>query len=179
MRKLSVLVYILVLVLLWGCSGDTIPTQKGECVFGAFTTADIEGNPVDQQVFSSHKLTMVNLWATFCSPCIEEMPDLAQLQREYSDLQIIGIIVDAADKNGNILSNKKEEAAVIIETTGADYLHLMPSFSLNKACLKDIQSVPVSIFVDEHGNQIGARYFGAKSKAEWKRIIDTLRESLL
>jgi len=179
MQKTSVLVCILVLMLLCGCSGETISTEKNECVFGAFATTDMAGNPVNEEIFSGHKLTMVNIWATFCGPCIEEMPDLSLLQKEYGDdFQIIGIVVDAADKNGNVLPDKKADAAAIIETTGADYLHLLPSRSLNQVHLNDVQSVPETIFVDENGNQIGDRYFGAKRKTQWKKIIDTLLESL-
>ena len=179
MRKKCILIYMIVLILLFcGCSGETISTEKGECVFGSFAATDIAGNPVNEEVFGGYKLTMVNIWATFCSPCVEEMPELAQLQAQYgNEFQVIGIVVDAADKNGNILPDKKTEAASIIETTGADYLHLLPSNSLNKAYLNEVQSVPVTIFVDEDGNQIGVRYFGAKSKTEWKKIIDALLES--
>lgn len=180
MRKNCILIYMIVLFLLFcGCSGETISTEKGERVFGSFSTADMAGNLVNEEIFSGHKLTMVNIWATFCNPCAEEMPDLAQLQAQYGDeFQVIGIVLDAADKNGNILPDKKAEAASIIETTEAYYLHLLPSNSLNKAYLNEVQSVPVTIFVDENGNQIGARYFGAKNKTEWKKIIDTLLESL-
>lgn len=180
MRKNCILVYILVFLLLFtGCSGERISVEKGESVFGSFAATDMAGNPVNEQIFSGHKLTMVNIWATFCTPCIKEMPDLAQLQAEYGDdLQIVGIVADAADKNGNVLSEKKTEAASIIETTGAEYLHLLPSKSLNKAYLNRVQAVPETIFVDENGNQIGAQYLGAKSKAEWKKIVDALLESL-
>lgn len=180
MRKNCILVYMLLAALLLGaCSGETISTEKGECVFGAFVTTDMAGNPVNEQVFSGHKLTMVNIWGTFCSSCVGEMPDLAKLQTQYgNDLQVIGIVLDAADKNGNILPDKKAEAASIIETAGADYLHLLPSKSLNRAYLNDIQSVPVTIFLDENGNQIGVRYFGSKDKAQWSKIVDALLESL-
>lgn len=180
MRKKCVFVYIIVLLLLIsGCSHETISAEKGESVFGAFTTTDMAGNPVNEQVFRGHKLTMVNIWATFCNPCVKEMPDLAQLQAECGDaFQVIGIVVDAADKNGDVLPDKKTEAASIIEITGADYLHLLPSKSLNKAYLNNVQSVPETIFVDENGNQMGVRYVGARSKAEWKKIIDSLLESL-
>lgn len=180
MRKSCVLIYIVVLLLLVsGCSGERVSAEKGKPVFGSFSTTDLDGNPVDQQVFTAHKLTMVNIWATFCSPCIKEMPDLAQLQAEFSDeLQIIGIVADAADKNGNALASKKEEALSIIETTGADYLHLLPSVSLNKAYLNNVNAVPETVFVDENGNQVGTRYIGAKSKAQWRQIIVSLLESL-
>lgn len=178
-KKCVFLCVIVMLLLFSGCSGETVSVEKGECVFGPFATTDIAGNPVNAQIFTGHKLTMVNIWATFCSPCVEEMPDLKQLQVEYGDaFQVIGIVVDAADKNGNVLTDKKAEAASIIETTGADYLHLLPSKSLSKAYLIQVQSVPETIFVDENGNQIGIRYFGAKSKDQWKKIVNALLESL-
>lgn len=180
MRKNCVLIYIVVLLLLVsGCSGETVSVEKGEPVFGSFATTDLSGNPVDQQVFTARKLTMVNIWATFCSPCIKEMPELAQLEEEFSDaFQIIGIVADAADKNGNAIANKKAEALSIIETTGADYLHLLPSVSLNKAYLNNVNAVPETVFVDENGNQVGTRYIGAKTKAQWREIIVSLLESL-
>ena len=176
MRKKCILACALLIALLLGaCSAEPITAEKGESVFGAFVTTDIAGNPLGEQVFSGHKLTMVNIWATFCGPCVEEMPDLAQLQTQYGDeFQVIGIVIDAADKNGNILPDKKAEAASIIEATGADYLHLLPSASLNKAYLNEVRSVPVTIFVDENGQQIGQSYIGAKSKAQWSKILDAL-----
>lgn len=179
MRKISILALAIALMLLMtACSGEAIPTEKGENVFGSFACTDMEGNALNEEIFSGHKLTMVNIWATFCGPCLQEMPDLAELQAEYDDLQIVGIVVDAADRNGNILSDKKTEASSIIETTGADYLHLLPSKSLNKAYLSGVQSVPETIFVDENGDRIGESYYGAKSKSEWKKIIDAMLESL-
>ena len=180
MRKGCVWMCVIgMLILLSGCSGKTVSADKGESVFGVFTTTDMAGNPVNEQVFSEHKLTMVNIWATFCSPCIREMPDLAQLQTEFGDsFQIVGIVVDAGDRNGMILPHKIAEAASIIEATGAKYLHLLPSASLNKAYLSNVQTVPETIFIDENGNQVGEKYYGAKSKSDWKMIIDTLLGSL-
>ena len=178
-KKWVLLLGIVLLLLVFGFFGRTNSVEKGGSAFGAFSAADMAGNPVTEQIFSNHKLTMVNIWATFCSPCVNEMPDLAQLHAEYGDdFQVVGIVVDAADQNGNVRPDKKAEAASIIELTQADYLHVLPSDSLNKAYLSNVQSVPETIFVDENGNQVGTRYVGAKSKAEWKKIIDTLLESL-
>lgn len=43
------------------------------------------------------KLLLVNFWATWCAPCVEEMPELSELQNSKSpaNLQIIGIGIDS------------------------------------------------------------------------------------
>jgi len=172
-------ILLCIFLLLSGCAAEMVSTEKGSCVFGAFVTTDLTGEPVNESVFAGHKLTMVNIWATFCNPCIGEMPELAQLRTEYGDgFQVIGIVVDAADRNGNILPERKTEAAAIVEAAGADYLHLLPSRSLNGAYLNGVQSVPETVFVDESGNRIGVSYYGARNKVEWKTIIDAMLESL-
>lgn len=56
-------------------SSDT--AQPG--ILSAFTAQDLQGNGVNQEILKGKKLTMVNVWATFCDPCINEMPDLGVL----------------------------------------------------------------------------------------------------
>ena len=36
----------------------------------SFTATDFKGNPVTSEIFAKNKLTMVNIWGTFCGPCI-------------------------------------------------------------------------------------------------------------
>ena len=65
-------------------------SQASAGVMSRFTATDLEGVEVDQSIFSDYKLTMVNVWATFCTPCINEMPDLGELAAEYSDQGVPG-----------------------------------------------------------------------------------------
>lgn len=57
---------------------------------------------VDGDILTSKELNgkyvLINFWATWCAPCIEEMPTLVKLQKENADkLQIIGILIEKKD----------------------------------------------------------------------------------
>ena len=58
-------------------------TRPVKGILSNFESWDLYGNTVTNQVFKGKKLTMVNIWATYCSPCINEMPDLEKLHQEY------------------------------------------------------------------------------------------------
>ena len=48
----------------------------GTCVFAQpikFSAKDIDGKNVSEAIFADSKITMVNVWGTFCGPCIREM----------------------------------------------------------------------------------------------------------
>ena len=74
-----------------GLTGETAP---------GFTLQDIEGNEVGLEDYGDQVL-MINFWATWCGPCIDEMPTLVNLHSLYSErgFSVIGISVDdSADK---------------------------------------------------------------------------------
>ena len=145
-------------------------------VFGTFTAKDLDGNEVTQDIFASNKLTMVNIWATFCGPCINEMPDLGELAAEYADkgVGIVGIPLDVTNEKGNIDSYLYNEAVDIVATTKAAYTHIVPVESMFVRKLASVTAVPETVFVDSQGNQVGDCYYGARSKAQWTEIIEEL-----
>jgi len=67
--------------------------------FLALSLPDAAGQPIRFAQFAGKPL-VVNFWATWCPPCVEEMPELSQLYRERSakGLQMIGIGIDSATK---------------------------------------------------------------------------------
>lgn len=136
--------------------------------FGVFVTQTLDGETATQEIFKEADLTMVNIWGTFCSPCINEMPDLGELAREYEEkgVQLIGMISD-------VVEAKDETATLIVEETGADYTHLILSESLYYS-LSQIQVVPTTVFIDREGKQVGYTYTGSRSKEEWSAIVDEM-----
>ena len=102
------------------------------------------------------------------------MPALAELNVEYADkdFQIIGIVIDTADKNFIRVQSALDRAKTVVAEAGSTYTHLIPSKSL-KDFLSPVRSVPATVFVDGYGNQIGKTYVGARSKGAWATIIDS------
>ncbi len=182
MKKVLSLILAAVLLsfTLCGCNEkETADTNIGEGLFSSFSAQDFKGNIVNENILKDKKVVMFNIWATFCSPCIKEMPYIAELNKEYSDkgFMAIGVPIDVVDKNFANNPEKMAEAEAIIEKTNANYTHLIPSKTLNSTFIKDIQSVPQTVFVNSEGKIIGHIYIGAKEKADWENIIKTLLEN--
>ena len=84
MKKRIIAILIGMLLLLTGCGAADSGSggeagESGDVNFSNFTAADLEGNAVDGSVMREAELTVLNIWATFCGPCIEEMPGLGEL----------------------------------------------------------------------------------------------------
>lgn len=141
-----------------------------------FEARDLEGNTVTQEVFAGSRLTMVNVWATYCGPCLREMPDLGELAAEYdtADFQLIGIISDVPELADE---DALATAADLIEQTGAAYPHLLLNQSLYDELLTDLIGVPTTFFVDSEGNLLST-VIGAQSKDTWEEKINALLETL-
>lgn len=141
--------------------------QEPVKLFGVFDTQTLEGEPVTEEIFGEADLTMVNIWGTFCGPCIEEMPYLGELSREYADrgFQIVGMVCDVTEA-GN------ETALQIVEETKADYTNVIASEDLMMNALQYVSSVPTTVFLDKEGNVVGEVYSGARDKTTWELIIN-------
>lgn len=202
----SLLAYVLAAVMLCGCAGKeeagkengggkgsqtvseganesdaanedgTAPEETPSPEPVVFEGQDMDGNTVTSDLFGNSRLTMVNVWATYCNPCLREMPDLGELAGEYdpADFQLYGIISDVQEGAEEADLKKAEE---LIEKTGAHYPHLLLNESLYYALLTEVTGVPTTFFVDENGVVLGV-VLGSKEKSVWKEIIDGLLEEL-
>lgn len=141
--------------------------------FADFNSITMDGKVVDESIIKDKKLTMINVWATFCGYCIDEMPHLNELNQEYADqgFQVIGAITDVLNSNGSVIDSQMDLAKEIVAKTGVEYPTLLPTNDLIRMLLGGVSSVPATIFVDSDGNLVGDGYLGAKSKADWEKII--------
>ena len=185
---------ILLLVLLCGCAktdgespdlagpavgtaneppAQSEPQSKEESapIFITFEGMDLEGNTISEDVFLQSKLTMVNVWATYCGPCLNEMPGLGELAAEYdrAEFQIIGIVSDVREGEDPSLVEE------LVQQTGADYPHLLANASIDQAFLAGVSGVPTTFFFDGEGAYLGG-IVGAADKSTWEELIHELLE---
>lgn len=148
--------------------------------FNKFKAIDLDGKTFDESIFKGKKLTMINIWATFCRPCIGEMPDLELLNKEYADkdFQVIGIICDVNYSGDGYDPSLYQRALDIVEMTGVTYTNFLPSKSLDKIKLSEVYTVPETIFVDEDGNIVGESYVGSRVYEGWKEVVDNILETM-
>ena len=136
-------------------------------------TKDIHGKEFSSKDFANYDLTMVNVFATWCTACIQEIPDLVEVQKEMQakGVNIIGIVTDTVDDTGE---NREalEKAKLIQEKTKANYSFLMPDKTNFNGRLNGIQALPETFFVDKNGQIVGETYSGSHNKKDWTEIIE-------
>ena len=129
------------------------------------------GNEVTNEVFKDAELTVVNVWGTFCDPCIEEMPDLQALSEKYEGkVQLIGIV---GDINGIEDTEHVEAAKEITEQAGVKFTNLVLSEDLYDF-MSGIVGFPTTIFVDKDGTIIGDPIVGSNVPATDDYIASVL-----
>ena len=138
---------------------------------GEFSMEDVNGETYTQEMFADHDLTMINVFTTWCSPCIREIPDLEKLSKEMEDqgVQVVGIVLDVA---GNADEETIEKAKLLAEKTGAAYPFLIPDAGYLNGRLAGISAVPETFFADKEGNIVGETYSGSRSFEDWKGIVE-------
>ncbi|MGJ9412797.1 TlpA family protein disulfide reductase [Aeromicrobium sp. CF4.19] len=136
-----------------GAADDALPSVPLACLRTGERTdlASIEGPAV------------INLWASWCKPCREELPLLARLDEELGDeVQVVGI--DVADGD-------PEAALELAERSGVRYPQLFDPDQLTKGPLR-VAGLPQTVFVDEEGTMVATERVPYRSYADLTAAVE-------
>ena len=149
------------------------PAGEYEGILGRtfrFETADLAGNPVrSEELFGRHAVTLVNVWASWCPPCVRELPGLGEMHRRFgaSDCGVVGLLYDSDS------AEAVSKAAALLEQSGADYPVLRRPGSLSD--ILELRAFPTTFFVDRSGAVVGAPIVGADLDA-YEKTMAFLRD---
>lgn len=172
MKKKTVLVLLLTITMVFAmtaCGGSS----KAEGSSVSFQTTDLDGNAVDSKdIFAENKITMINIWGTYCGPCVEEMPELEKINQEYADkgAAIIGLVVDVTETDDSFL----QEAKDIVKDTGVTYLNIK-AWDGYKDQLS-APATPTTYFVDSEGKIVGKSVIGTNLDKYRERLDELLAQ---
>lgn len=153
---------------------DTTPeqTESSSEPQWIFESTDLNDNKINYSYLTDNKVTLVNVWATTCPSCKSEMPDLAQVAKEYADKDVgfLGIVSDIYESEPDeaFLSIAKD----ILEDAGVGYTNVMASDTIIQSILSAISAVPTTFFTDSEGRIIGNLVVGAMSLEQMREHIE-------
>jgi len=139
-----------------------VPTRGRDLFAPPFALPDLAGKPVRLQDYRG-KVTLVNFWASWCEPCREEFPHMAELYREFDrqDFDIAAISDDVSD--GQMRAFVREFAPPFPILVGRGRMKGVYHF----------RGLPYSVLLDRQGRVI-ERIFGFGGEQEFARLREII-----
>ncbi len=130
------------------------------------TLPDISGTPQALSQWRG-KALVVNFWATWCAPCVEEMPELSHLQTELNgkNVQIIGLGVDSAANMAEFSTKLKIGYPLYVAGMGGG--------ELSRLFGNQAGGLPFTVLIDADG-RIKKTYLGRLKMEELRQDLAAL-----
>lgn len=127
-----------------------------QAAFAAFRATDIEGRELTASALRG-RIVIVDFWATWCAPCLKEVPTYRRLRREHdaSRLEIIGVSVDVLDRRGLVSWLNRQQ---VTWTT----IHDRRGYTGELAQQFKVTSLPTTYVFDADGRMVAANVRGER-----------------
>ena len=147
---------LLFAVLAIGCGQEpNEPAANGN--LSSFTAQSVQGETITQDILADYDLTMINIWATWCGPCVQEMPELQEVSLKAPDnVNVIAICIDADQETAL--------AQQILSDSGATFTTLIGNKELGDKLTNYVSGFPTTVFVDSKGNLVGKALSGTPGR---------------
>ncbi len=123
---------------------DVNPELLGKPL-AAFTTTDIDGNPFSlSEAVNDHEAVVINLWATWCGPCVKELPIFETFAAAHPDAAVLAI-------QGPMIT---EEVPAWLAETNFDLPFAVDGDGTVSALLGASNVLPHTVVLDRYGTVI-------------------------
>jgi thiol-disulfide isomerase/thioredoxin len=113
-----------------------------------FALDNLEGVPISIGNWPGRPL-IINFWATWCAPCLREIPMLKEFQTEHVGIQIVGIAVDRLDPVRSFAAEMDFNYPILVGQT--DAMEAVAAFGIQ------VVALPITVFTDPAGAVLGVR----------------------
>jgi len=142
MSRIAAAVLLIVLIVLFrNCSVSELPA--GRPALG-FTAEDLSGNTISLSDYRG-KVVLLDFWATWCGPCLSELPNVKRVYKKYrdEDFVVIGISLDS----------NREQFETFILKQGIEWPQIFDGKGWDNEVsqLYNIFSIPSTFLVDRDG----------------------------
>ncbi len=147
--------------------------------FPSFKGKDLDGNDVNSdELFSKNKVTVMNFWFTTCKPCVGELSDLEELNKELAAKggQVVGVNSFTLDGNKDEVADAKD----VLSKKGVTYKNIwFKSDSEAGKFTSNLYSFPTTYVIDQNGNIVGEPIMGGINSAEQREALNKLIDQAL
>lgn len=145
---------------------DAEPSTKAEYVAQA-TFTDLQGDTVSISEFRG-KVVMIDLWETWCKPCLASFPTLQQLQEDYPDDFVVLAVTPG-------FTDTREDAQSFADENDYEFNYLMDSNNLHQKL--GVQGIPYKIFVDAEGKFIKESMGSYGPDEDYEKIEEIIKDN--
>ena len=177
-RTLILLTLLMMIALICaGCGSD--PESSDTSALKAISLTGFSGQTSDGSTWSGEDLsaadvTMINVWGTFCGPCIDEMPQIAEMQKSLPDN--VAIVTMCGDYS----KSTAQDCEDILKDAGYTGTNLISFEGDLQTLLDEMSYYPTTFFFDSEGNQVADPEIGVPDdpKADYLNSINAGLESM-
>jgi thiol-disulfide isomerase/thioredoxin len=143
------------------------PDSEAVELLFALTLADAQGQPQQLNQWR-HQVLVVNFWATWCPPCVEEMPDFQQVRQSYDSqgVEFIGLAIDQAHAVSDFAAQFKITYPLLIAGSAGT--------ELSKRLGNQAGGLPYTVILDASGH-VRYRHAGRLKPGHLREMIESSR----
>jgi len=144
MNKMLIAILVMILtsgLLITGCTGGSEPTATVGKAAPDFTLQNLDGQSISLSDLKG-KPVLVNFWATWCGPCVSEMPYIQEIHEDWSDSGLMVLAINMGDSASEVeqfLQEHNLSLPVLLDTKKV----VAPKYG--------IRAIPTTFFIDKDG----------------------------